>query len=146
MFTEEATAEDVQDLLLDHEESPRNRGRLADATHAASRRHPLCGDEIAVAVRVAQDRAAAVRWEGRGCVLCRAAASLLCEAAEGRSVEDLLTWGDGWAVDRLGLPLSPAKRACASLAAVALGAALRIRKHSGPRDEKAAGSSCGPGQ
>ena len=93
----------------------------------------MCGDEVLVTVRVEEGRAAAVRWEGRGCVLCRASASLLCEAAEGRPVADLLKLDDGAAIDRLGLPLGPAKRLCAALATVALGETPGDLKHSRPR-------------
>ncbi|NNJ26206.1 iron-sulfur cluster assembly scaffold protein [Alienimonas chondri] len=144
MFDHATNAEDVQDLLLDHEESPRNRGRAIDATHTAVRRHPLCGDEVAVTVRVKDGRATEVRWEGRGCVLCRASASLTCEAAEGRPVAELSATDDAELVHCLGLPLSPAKRICATLPLTALRAALAIRKHFPPEPESSSASSCAP--
>ncbi|MEM9701140.1 MAG: iron-sulfur cluster assembly scaffold protein, partial [Planctomycetota bacterium] len=129
MFDEFANPEDAQELLLDHEASPRNRGSLADATHAATRRHPLCGDEIAVTVRATNGRATAVRWEGRGCVLCRAVASMLCEAAEGRTIAELSSLEDWATADRLGLTLRPNKRLCATLAPLTLHAALESPLH-----------------
>ena len=131
---DELNADDVQNLLLDHAERPRNRGRLADATHAAARRNPLCGDEVAVAVRAEDGSATAIRWEGRGCVLCRASASLLCETLEERPIADLADLPDQAAIDLLGLPLSPAKRLCAALPLIALRAALRDHKRSRPGD------------
>ena len=119
----EDRAEDARDLLLDYAASPRRRGRAAGATHAAARRNPLCGDEVLMTVRVEGGRAAEVRWEGRGCVLSRASAARLCESAEGRPVAELAALPDA-AADAFGLPLGPAKRACAALPLAALKAAL----------------------
>jgi nitrogen fixation protein NifU and related proteins len=63
--------------IVDHDRAPRNLGRLADASHAAHADNPLCGDEIDLTLRIAGDQIADARFEGRGCALSRAAASIL---------------------------------------------------------------------
>ncbi|MEM9701926.1 MAG: iron-sulfur cluster assembly scaffold protein [Planctomycetota bacterium] len=109
--------------------APNVRQAAGEAEQAATRRHPLCGDEIAVTVRATNGRATAVRWAGRGCVLCRAVASILCEAAEGRTIAELSSLEDSAIADRLGLTLSPNKRLCATLAPLTLQAALESPLH-----------------
>ena len=63
----------------------RGAGRLPDAGGSAARDNPLCGDQVAVDVRLANGRIAAFAQRTRGCVLCEAAASLLGGAAPGRT-------------------------------------------------------------
>jgi len=66
-----------QATIVDHDRSPRNAGRLADATHHASVDNPLCGDEVAVDARVVDGVIRALAFDGRGCALSRAAASIM---------------------------------------------------------------------
>jgi len=72
-----------QQLLLDHSRHPRNKGPLPGATHEAAGKNPLCGDEVQVHARLEGERVAELRFEGRGCVISQAAASLMTEAAQG---------------------------------------------------------------
>ena len=66
-----------QEVLLDHYRSPRNRGRLAEATGRAEGHNPLCGDRIAVEVEVEDHRLRKVAFEGTGCAISTASASLM---------------------------------------------------------------------
>ena len=72
-----------QQVLLDHYRSPRNRGRPPGADHSAEGHNPLCGDRIAVHVELDGDRLAAVGFEGSGCAIAQASASLMSEAVRG---------------------------------------------------------------
>ena len=74
-----------QEVLLDHYRSPRNRGRLADPTGRAEGHNPLCGDRIAVEVQVEDHRLQHVAFEGTGCAISTASASLMTEAVAGRT-------------------------------------------------------------
>jgi len=72
-----------QEVILDHAKHPRNQGKLADATGHADGFNPLCGDEIHIDVVVQEGRIQAVRFEGHGCAVSTASASLLAEQAQG---------------------------------------------------------------
>ena len=74
-----------QEVLLDHYRSPRNHGRLATATGRAEGHNPLCGDRIAVEVELNGDRLQRVAFEGSGCAISTASASLMTEAVAGHN-------------------------------------------------------------
>jgi nitrogen fixation NifU-like protein len=80
-----------QELILDHGRRPRNFGPLPEATHDAIGHNPLCGDKITVHVRVSGDVVEGISFEGQGCAISQASASLLTEAVKGRKIEDVLS-------------------------------------------------------
>ena len=77
-----------QATIVDHDRAPRNAGRLADATHRASVDNPLCGDVVAVDLRLADGAIADLRCEARGCALARAAASIMSTIVRGQAPAD----------------------------------------------------------
>ncbi len=74
-----------QSVILDHNRSPRNRRVPEGANRRAEGHNPLCGDHVVVHARVAGDRVEAVGFEGGGCAISTAAASLMTEAVRGLS-------------------------------------------------------------
>ncbi len=72
-----------QEVLLDHYRSPRHRGRPAGADHEAEGFNPLCGDRVKVFVELDGERLRAVGFDGSGCAISTASASLMCEALQG---------------------------------------------------------------
>ena len=78
-----------QELILDHGRRPRNFGPLDGATHDAVGHNPLCGDRITVHLRVDGDVVTGVSFEGQGCAISQASASLLTEAVKGRKLGDI---------------------------------------------------------
>ncbi len=78
-----------RDVILDHNRSPRNFGRLDPADATAVGRNPLCGDKLDVTLRMDGDRLAEVRFEGQGCAISMASASLMSEAVKGRRREEI---------------------------------------------------------
>ncbi|MDR2013372.1 MAG: SUF system NifU family Fe-S cluster assembly protein [Rhodanobacter sp.] len=68
-----------QQLVLDHYRHPRNRGGLAQHTHAADGANPLCGDALRVEVRCVDGRIEAMRFSGEACAIATATASMLSE-------------------------------------------------------------------
>ncbi len=76
-----------QDVVLDHKRAPRNFGDLADATGRARGHNPQCGDDVQVAVRVADGQVRDIRFSGHGCAICTASASMMTEAVRSRDVE-----------------------------------------------------------
>lgn len=82
-------------VIREHANRPRHRGRLAGANRRASAKNPLCGDWVAVYLRVEGGVVQEAGFESFGCALCRASASLLTEAVRGRSVgavRELVDW------------------------------------------------------
>jgi nitrogen fixation NifU-like protein len=77
-----------QEILLDHYKRPRNFGPLPGSDHDADGHNPLCGDRIHVHVRLAGDRLDEVRFEGSGCAISTASASMMTEAVRGKSREE----------------------------------------------------------
>jgi nitrogen fixation NifU-like protein len=77
-----------QDIILDHGRHPRNFRTIADSTHFAKGYNPLCGDRVTVYVSLADDRITDVAFQGRGCAISTAAASLMTEVLKGRTVAE----------------------------------------------------------
>jgi nitrogen fixation NifU-like protein len=77
-----------QELIAQHSRRPRHRGVLEDATAVVSMRNPGCGDEITLQLRVADGRIEAVRFEGEGCSISQASASMMSELLEGKTIEE----------------------------------------------------------
>ena len=129
-----------QSVILDHYKKPRNYGALSGATGSAEGVNPLCGDHVTVHVRVDGETVAGVGFEGNGCAISKASASLMTEIVAGRSVaetdaifarfHDLVT-GEEVDTDGLGklevlsgVREFPARVKCATLAWHALRAAI----------------------
>jgi nitrogen fixation NifU-like protein len=90
-----AAAQELRDLyrelILDHARNPRHFGKLADMTHHAEGINPLCGDKLHVYLRIDDDgRIADVAFEGSGCAISVASASLLAETVAGLTTEQAL--------------------------------------------------------
>ena len=77
-----------QQVILDHNKKPRNFRRLADATQTAEGFNPLCGDQLTVDLRVAGDRIEEAAFEGSGCAISKASASMMTQAVKGKSREE----------------------------------------------------------
>ncbi len=77
-----------KEVILDHYKTPRNKHPLEGATVSLQKNNPLCGDEIAIHARVEDGCLAAVAFEGQGCSISQASASMLTEAVSGKRVED----------------------------------------------------------
>jgi nitrogen fixation NifU-like protein len=75
-------------VLVDHDRAPRNAGPLPGATHEATIDNPLCGDVVTLRLIVDGDVVRDARFEGRGCALARAAASMLTSRLAGVSLDD----------------------------------------------------------
>ncbi len=130
-----------RDVILDHNKRPRNFGVLAPPAHPARGHNPLCGDQLTVYVAMDGDVVRDVRFEGKGCAISVASASLMTEAVKGKSraeiaslystVHDLLTLPEAPVVPELGKLAAllgvrefPARVKCASLCWHTLNAAL----------------------
>ena len=77
-----------QEVILDHNKRPRNYGALADSTQSAKGHNPLCGDRLTLSLKIEGDRIAAVAFEGSGCAISKASASLMTDAVKGQTVDE----------------------------------------------------------
>jgi nitrogen fixation protein NifU and related proteins len=106
---------DYREYILDHYRNPRNYGKLEQPDAHAEDSNPLCGDQLAIDLQIEGDRVAAVRFQGRGCAISQASASMLSEMIEGQPVEDVVKLGKDDILEALGIPISPARTKCAFL-------------------------------
>jgi nitrogen fixation NifU-like protein len=77
-----------QEVILDHNRRPRNFHAIADATHRAEGYNPLCGDRLTLYMKIAGDVIADVAFQGAGCAISQASASMMTDVLKGRSLED----------------------------------------------------------
>lgn len=133
-----------QEVILDHNRRPRNFGTLPSANHHAEGYNPLCGDKVTVFLDLQDGRIQDVAFQGAGCAISTASASLMTEALKGRTVEEarelfqgfheLVTTGAGEDSEELGklavfsgVREFPMRVKCATLAWHTLLAALDER-------------------
>jgi len=99
-----------QQIILDHNRNPRNFGRLAEANRHQEGYNPLCGDHLHVYLHLENDTIKDISFEGSGCAISKASASLMTSALKGKTLaeagelfdrfHDMVTADVGAAVDR----------------------------------------------
>ena len=77
-----------QEVILDHNKRPRNKGRLDHATNEAEGHNPLCGDQVHVTLHTANGLIDQIAFDGQGCAISTASASLMTEAVKGKTLEE----------------------------------------------------------
>ena len=77
-----------QELILDHNRRPRNRGSMEKPDHQAEGYNPLCGDLVRVDVRMKDDVIEDIRFDGKGCAISTASASIMSETVKGKTTEE----------------------------------------------------------
>ncbi len=115
------------EFILDHYQQPRQHGNLEPADVTMPGGNPGCGDVITIYVNVdrATDHIADVRFEGEGCTISQAAASILLEKMNGQPLDavDLLDYNE--MIDELGRDVVSTRPRCATLALGTLKAAVK---------------------
>jgi nitrogen fixation protein NifU and related proteins len=104
-----------RDYILDHYKRPRNFGELQPHDLEAHEHNPLCGDELGVQISVSDGRISDLRFQGQGCAISQAAASIASEELKGMPLDEVGRLDADWAIDLLGIPVSAARRKCALL-------------------------------
>jgi nitrogen fixation NifU-like protein len=79
-----------REIILDHYRSPRNKRRGVEGAIAVKHDNPLCGDELHLAVDVQDGELSDVAFDGKGCSISQASASMMTEAVQGKTVKDAL--------------------------------------------------------
>ena len=78
-----------QEVILDHNKRPRNFHALPDASHTAEGYNPLCGDRLTLYLKVADGVISDVAFEGAGCAISKASASLMTDAIKGKTIAEV---------------------------------------------------------
>ena len=78
-----------QETIIDHSKRPRNRGKLSQATHSSEGYNPLCGDRLTLHLRMEDGRVAESAFEGVGCAISTASASLMTDAIKGKTAHEV---------------------------------------------------------
>ena len=115
-----------RDEILDHYEHPRHHGRLAGPDVSSIANNPICGDNLYVDVRISPGtaRIAGIAFDGKGCVISQASASMLAEAVMGKTLDEVVALEQQDVLALLGVQLAPARRKCALLGLRALKTAI----------------------
>lgn len=126
-----------REYILDHYRNPRNYGRLEQPDAHAEDSNPLCGDQLAIDLKIEGDRVTEVRFQGRGCAISQAAASMLSEMIEGHTIDEVIGLGKDDVLDALGISISPARLKCAFLSLRVLHRSLALAGIEKPRTDEA---------
>lgn len=132
-----------QEVILDHNKRPRNYRAIDNATHKAKGHNPLCGDQVKIFLHVTDDTIQDISFQGQGCAISTASASLMTEILQGKTVaeaeqlfhqfHDLLTQEEADTAPKdmgklavlMGVRDYPTRVKCATLSWHALQAALK---------------------
>ena len=104
------------DHILDHFESPYHKGHLPCPTCTHSDRNPICGDQVTLELFIDDQRKVhQAFFDGKGCAISQAAASILCESIEGKSLEELKNFQAQDMLDLLKVRLTASRQKCGLL-------------------------------
>jgi nitrogen fixation NifU-like protein len=119
-----------REVILDHYKNPRGHGVIDDPDANAEGMNPLCGDEVSIYVRFAEDRETIdeVKFSGRGCAISQAATSMLTEMVQGKTAMHVAELDKDELLEEIGIPLTPIRLKCAMLGLTTLKVALHKAK------------------
>jgi nitrogen fixation NifU-like protein len=113
------------EFLLDHYQNPRNKGRLEHADVTVSGGNPGCGDVVTLYIKKGDDRTIErVQFEGEGCTISQAGASIIAEMAEGRPIQEFEEMGYEEIVELMGKDVVMSRVRCATVGLGTLKAGL----------------------
>lgn len=121
-----------QQVILDHNRSPRNFKKLEDANHFSEGFNPLCGDHINIFLKIENEIITDISFQGQGCAISKSSASVMTSILKGKTIEEaknlfnkfqeLVTGKDNFEIDEIGklavfqgVREFPARVKCASL-------------------------------
>jgi len=126
-----------REVILDHYKAPRNHGVLEPHDAIAEGQNPLCGDEVTVSIKFAEDGETieTIGFEGRGCAVSQAATSMLTDIIKGRKATDVAALSNDEILEEVGIPLTPVRMKCAILGLGVVKVALNRSKGTPLPDE-----------
>lgn len=109
-----------QDIILDHYHHPHNQGKVNNSDRLALVSNPLCGDKIEMTVKFQGSKVTEIKFQGEGCVISKASASMLTDFAKNKSKEELKKLDSKFIIKMLGIDLGINRIKCAVLPLEAL--------------------------
>ncbi len=113
------------DYILDHYHNPRRKGKIDDADVVLKGGNPGCGDVVIIYLKKEGDGRIRVSFEGEGCTVSQACASITCEFADGKSEEEILQLNYKFLEENIGDEILKTRFKCATLALDTLKSAVR---------------------
>jgi nitrogen fixation NifU-like protein len=105
-----------KEIILDYYRNPRNKGKLEDADVTEKDSNPLCGDVVQIQLKFRDNKVKDVKFEGEGCAISQASASMLTEIVMGKEIEEVSKLSKEDVLEALGRPnLGPVRIKCALL-------------------------------
>jgi len=105
-----------REQIIDLYENPLNFGRVDPADFVYEEDNPLCGDVIEISVRLDEEqRVVDIKWQGQGCAISQASASLLTDEIKGKTIEEVKDFSKEQLLELLGIQLSMTRVKCALL-------------------------------
>lgn len=122
--------------ILDHYKNPHNRGVLSSFNYAHQEVNPLCGDQLTVYLQVEHNRIAAASFEGSGCAISQAAASLFTDLIKNKRLAEIQHYGPWTIFDLLGVRISYTRSKCALLCLKTVQTMVKEKDPSADRNDK----------
>ena len=110
--------------IIDHYRYPRHKGHLEAPDIHYHDVNPFCGDEITIELKLDGDRIVEVAFDGKGCAISQASASMLTEEIEGKTLEEVKHFDKDDILEMLGIPIGPVRLKCALLSLKVLKAGI----------------------
>ena len=104
-----------RELILDHYQHPHNHGEIPGADISYEDSNPLCGDKIRIDLKLKGNVVDQVRFNGKGCAISQASASMLTDELIGKSLDEIKKIDKDFVIQMLGIPLGPTRIKCALL-------------------------------
>ncbi len=122
--------------LMDSYEHPHNRGKLEDANAEFRSHNPVCGDDITIYLSIEDGIIKDVKFDGDGCLISIASASMLTDAIKGKTMETVGKMGPEEIKKMIGIELGPVRLNCATLSLKALKGAVLLYENRPVDSEK----------
>jgi nitrogen fixation NifU-like protein len=104
-----------RELILDHYQHPHNHGEIHGADISYEDSNPLCGDKIRIDIKLKGNVVDEVKFNGKGCAISQASASMLTDELIGKSLDEIKKIDKDFVTQMLGIPLGPTRIKCALL-------------------------------
>ena len=104
-----------REVILDHYKHPHNAGVLEHPDVSHEDNNPLCGDRIRIDLQIADGIITDARFQGRGCAISQASASILTDELRGMSLDEVRAYDPKTLLEEIGVPIGPARLKCALL-------------------------------